>query len=161
MGFSNLETGLIVAGTYLTAMLAILAVGSSSDRRGERLWHVVTCWLIAASAFIIASLSPTDIGVLVALTVAVSCVLAGIAPSFALPTAFLKGPASAGAMALMNVFASLGGFFAPILIGRLREQTGFFGPGIAMLAITLVMAAMIVLAFGRAIATHKVRVAGA
>ena len=70
MSFSNFETGLIVAGTYFTAMVAIIAVAYLSDRRGERLWHVVICWLIAASAFIIASLSPTDIGVLLALTVA-------------------------------------------------------------------------------------------
>ena len=93
MSFSNVETGLIVAGTYFTAMVAIIAVAYLSDRREERLWHVVTCWLIAASASIIASLSPTDTCVLLSLTVAIASVLAAIAPSFALPTTFLKGPA--------------------------------------------------------------------
>jgi len=159
MGFSNFETGLIVAATYFTAMVAIILVAYLSDRLGERLWHVVTCWLIAACGFIAASLSPTDIGVLVALALAISGVLSAIAPSFALPTTFLKGPASAGAMALMNTFASLGGFFAPILIGVLRERTGYYGPGMAMLAIALVLAALLVLAAGRAMNVRRVQVA--
>lgn len=157
MGFSNIETGLVVAGTYFIAMLAIIVVAYSSDRRGERLWHVVTCWLIAACGFIAASVSPSDIGILLALTVAISGVLGGIAPSFALPTVFLKGAASAGAMALMNTFASLGGFFAPILIGRLLQQTGYYGPGIAMLAVGLVLAVLLVLTAGRAITARRVR----
>ncbi len=157
MGFSNFATGLVVAVMYSVAMLAIIAVAYLSDRRRERLWHVVTCWLIAAGGFITASLSPTDIGVLIALTVAISGALSAIAPSFALPTAFLKGPASAGAMALMNTFASLGGFAAPILIGIVREQTGYYGPAMAMLAVALALAALLVLAAGRATTPPKVR----
>ena len=60
-------------------------------------------------------------------------------------------------MALMNTFASLGGFFAPIIIGRLREQTGYYGPGIALLAIALVLAALLVLVAGRAIKVRRVQ----
>ena len=40
MGFSNLETGFIVALPYLLAMAAMVALGASSDRSGERVGHV-------------------------------------------------------------------------------------------------------------------------
>ena len=154
MGYSNSATGLVVALTYFAAMIAIVAVAFSSDRQGERLWHVVVCWSIAAAGFIGASVSPSDSGVLIGLTLANAAILANIAPLYALPTGFLTGQACAGAIALMNVFASLGGFVAPILIGVLRTQSGNYKTAMASLAIGLVLAVLILLAFRLAMARH-------
>ena len=57
----------------------------------------------------------------------------------------------------MNTFASLGGFAAPILIGIVREQTGYYGPAMAMLAVALALAALLVLAAGRAMKVRRVQ----
>ena len=40
LGYSNLETGFIVALPYLLAVGAMVALGASSDRSGERAGHV-------------------------------------------------------------------------------------------------------------------------
>ena len=40
LGYSNLQTGFIVALPYLLAMGAMVALGASSDRSGERAGHV-------------------------------------------------------------------------------------------------------------------------
>jgi ACS family tartrate transporter-like MFS transporter len=155
MGFSNSATGLIVAASYFAAMVAIVAVSFSSDRRGERLWHVAFCWVIAAAAFIAASLSPNDSAILVALTLANAAILGEIAPLFAIPTNFLTGQACASAMALMNVFASLGGLVAPVVIGALREQSGDYRTAMGFLAVQLVLAVLLLMGFRLAMSSRR------
>jgi ACS family tartrate transporter-like MFS transporter len=79
-------------------------------------------------------------------------VLAVISPYFALPSSFLRGPAAAGGIALINMIVSLGGFVGPTLIGVLRQETGGYAAGMAALAVGLLVSALIVLAVGRAMA---------
>lgn len=58
-------------------------------------------------------------------------------------------------MALMNVFASLGGVVAPILIGVLRERAGAYEPAMVLLAVQFVLASLLLLAFGKIIARRS------
>jgi ACS family tartrate transporter-like MFS transporter len=159
MGYSNLVTGLVVALPYLVSTGAIVAWGYSSDRHADRIWHIALPWLLSALGFVIASYAEHEMLVLLGLTFAVIGPLAVISPVFMLASSFLQGRAGAGAMAFINTSASLSGFLAPTFFGVLREQTGGFDAGMIMLAVGLVMAATIVLALGRAIAAHKVKVA--
>jgi ACS family tartrate transporter-like MFS transporter len=153
MGFSNFATGLVVALAYTASVGAILALGYSSDRRGERTWHVALAWLLSAAGCAIASLAGNNLVALIGLTLAV--VQSGISPYFAVPSTFLKGAAAAGAIALMNTMASLGGFVAPTLIGILRERSGNYSSGMAMLALELIAGALIIVALGRAMTPHR------
>jgi ACS family tartrate transporter-like MFS transporter len=155
MGFSNFTTGLVVALAYTASVGAILALGYSSDRRGERTWHVALAWLLSAAGCAIASLAGNNLVALIGLTLAVAGVQSGISPYFAVPSTFLKGAAAAGAIALMNTMASLGGFVAPTLIGILRERSGNYSSGMAMLALELIAGALIVVALGRAMTPRR------
>ena len=69
---------------------------------------------------------------------------------FSLPSSFLRGTAVAGGIGLFNTLGSLGGFWGPSLIGVLKEGAGDYGTGMAAVAIGFVLAALIVLAAGRA-----------
>src|SRR5262249_3392475 len=55
MGFSNLATGFVVTLPWLTAGGAMILWARSSDRTGERIWHVVLPVLLSAVGFALAS----------------------------------------------------------------------------------------------------------
>src|SRR5437868_4391524 len=97
--------------------------GRSSDARGERAWHVAIPALVAASSFIAASFSQSDLFVLLALGLAQIMLWSAIAPLIAFPS-FLSGSAAAGGIALIVSIGQLGGFVGSTVIGVLKEQTG-------------------------------------
>jgi ACS family tartrate transporter-like MFS transporter len=149
MGFSNFGTGVVVALIYTATMAAIVGVGHSSDRFGERYRHVAFCWLIAAAGFALAAIAQNNAIELIGLVFAVAAIPAAIAPYFTAPGSFLSGLAVAGAVALQNSIVSVGGFAGPALIGLLRERSGSYSSGMVMLASELLIAAGMVLALER------------
>lgn len=155
MGYSNLGTGVVVALCYVASMAAIIVWGYSSDRRGDRIRHAAIAWLLAAAGFLAASLAQNNSVALAGLTLAVAGTLSAIGPYVTIVPTFLRGAAAAGGIALVNTIVSLGGFVGPALIGVLKEQTGTYASAMAMLAIELVLAAIVVLALGRAMAARK------
>src|SRR5262249_48940032 len=112
-GYSNLETGFVVAIPYGLSIIGLLLLGRSSDRHGERVGHLTAAVLASAAGLLAASLLQSDFLVLVSLGVAVIGVIAVLGPFWTLPPSFLRGSAAAGGIALINAIGSLGGFFAP------------------------------------------------
>jgi ACS family tartrate transporter-like MFS transporter len=89
---------------------------------------------------------------LVALGLATVSILLIHGPFWSLTSSVLGGQGAAGGIALITSISSLGGFLGPWMIGILRQETGSYTAGMAMLAVALVFEAMIVLALGRAMA---------
>jgi MFS transporter, ACS family, tartrate transporter len=150
MGYSNVETGFIVALPYLLAMAAMVALGWSSDRRGERAGHVAFGALAGALGMAGAVLLTSPGAIILALCVACSGIYAALAVFWALPTALLRGTAAAAGLALLNSFSNLGGFFGPYLMGWAKQATGNFTLGMIILSGMLVLAAVSVILIGRA-----------
>jgi len=159
MGFSTRATGFITALPFMAGMAARVFWGRSSDIRGERIWHVAIALLVAAAGFAMASLVQSNLLLLLALSLVAVGMHAFYGPFWSLPASFLKGPAAAGGLALVNTIGPLGGFVGPSLIGVLREQTGSYAASMVVLAVPLVLSAVIVLAIGRVMAARP-RVAG-
>jgi ACS family tartrate transporter-like MFS transporter len=143
----------------MAGMAAMVFWGRSSDIRGERIWHVAIALLVAAAGFAMASLVQSNLLLLLALSLVAVGMHAFYGPFWSLPASFLKGPAAAGGLALVNTIGALGGFVGPSLIGVLREQTGSYAASMVVLAVPLVLSAVIVLAIGRVMAARP-RVAG-
>ena len=143
-GFSNLETGFVVAIPYGLSILALILLGRSSDKSGDRVGHVALAVLVSAAGLFAASVAPSDLLVLVALTFAVIGAVAVLGPFWTLPPSFLKGTAAAGGIALINAIGSLGGFFAPTIIGVLKQETGSYSSGLAVMAAGLIVSIMII-----------------
>jgi ACS family tartrate transporter-like MFS transporter len=148
-GFTNLETGFLVVLPYAVAMLAMVAVGLSSDRRGERVFHVAFSALAAALGLLGAAILTGPLAILLAFCLASAGIYAALAVFWTLPTAILRGLAAAGGLALLNSFANLGGFFGPSLMGWTRQQTGNYSFGLEVLAAFLLLAAVSVILVGR------------
>ncbi|MDB5734781.1 MAG: transporter [Alphaproteobacteria bacterium] len=151
LGYTNIETGFIVALPYLLAMGAMVALGWSSDRTGERPGHVAFAALLGAAGMAGAVLFHNHALVFASLCLACSGIYAALAVFWTLPSSLLRGTAAAAGLALLNSFSNLGGFFGPYLMGWARQATGNFTLGMLLLAGMLVVAAAAVVLIGRAL----------
>jgi ACS family tartrate transporter-like MFS transporter len=156
MGFSNTATGFVVALCYLAGIPAMILVGRSSSRRGERIWHVAMPCLVAAAGLAVAGFTQSNALVLAALTLALIGNLAAFGPYFSLPPSFLRGTAAAGGIALVGTFGNVGAFLGPVLTGVLLQGSGDYRFGFVADAVEYAIAALIVIAVGRALAPRMV-----
>jgi MFS transporter, ACS family, tartrate transporter len=149
MGYTNIETGFIVALPYLLAMGAMVALGTSSDRSGERAWHVAFGAFAGAIGMAGAVLLTSHAAIFASLCVACCGIYAALAVFWTLPSSLLRGTAAAGGLALLNSVSNLGGFFGPFLMGWARQTTGNYTLGMMLLAGMLVLAGISVIWIGR------------
>lgn len=121
------------------ALLGVVVMGWSSDRFGERRWHAAGCVMLAAVGMAIA---PMTNGTLVLTMICVSGYAWGNKgsqpPFWAMPSLMLSGSAAAAATGVINSVGNLGGFFGPMVLGRIEKETGSFLPGLYGLAGLLV-----------------------
>ena len=148
MGYTNIQTGFIVALPYLLAMAAMVGLGWSSDRSGERAGHVAFAALAGAIGMAGAVILIGDVAVIAALCLACCGMYAALAVFWTLPASMLRGTAAAAGLALLNSFSNLGGFFGPYLMGWAKQTTGDFTFGMLVLAAMLSLAAVSVLVIG-------------
>lgn len=154
--WSKFQIGLLAAAPSVVAMAGMVLVGRSSDRTGERRWHVAGSALAAAAGWTIIAASAAGaiaipgveqrwiflVGVAVTLTG-----MKSMLPTFwTLPPTFLTGAAAAGGIALINSVANLGGLVGPSIIGAIKAETGTFTHGYLALAAALFAGGLLVLA---------------
>ncbi len=149
MGYSSRATGWLIALPYTLAAVSMIAWGRHSDRSGERVWHVALACLLSSFAFVLIAGVESHAVVFVALALVAIGVCSTLAPFWAIPPTFLAGTAAAGGIALINAVGNLGGFFGPYAIGWALEATGSYAGGMAILAVSMTIAAVLVLALGR------------
>ena len=149
MGYTNIETGFVVALPYLLAMGAMVALGISSDRSGERAGHVAFGAFMGAAGMAGAVLLSGHVAVIAALCLATCGIYAALAVFWTLPSSLLRGAAAAAGLALLNSFSNLGGSFGPTMMGWLKQQTGNYAAGTMVLAVMLVLGGVSVILIGR------------
>ena len=149
MGYTNIQTGFIISLPYLLAMGAMVALGWSSDKSGERAGHVAFGAFAGAAGMAGAVLLTNHAAIIASLCVACCGIYAALAVFWTLPSSLLRGTAAAAGLALLNSFSNLGGFFGPFLMGWARQTTGNFILGMIILSGMLVLAGFAVLVIGR------------
>lgn len=149
MGFTNLETGFVVALPYVASTTAMILWARSSDLSQERVWHVAIPVLFASVSLVAAALLGANFVAVIALTGASIGIYAALVTYWTLPPSFLGGTAAAGGMALINSVGNLGGFFGPTLMGWLKHATGGYEAGMFVLAAFLIVPAIVVVLLAR------------
>ena len=146
-GVTNLfHNGLLSAIPYFVAAITMVLVGKSSDRSGERYWHIIICAWVAAFGFWLSSENPDSIVIaLIGITIASAGVLSAISLSWALPTAYLSGTAAAAGIAMVNSIGNLSGFVSPTLVGWIKDVTGNLSGGLYMLSGSIAGAGIMVM----------------
>ncbi len=122
-------------------------MGRRSDRVGERRFHcavpaTVGGLLLAASILVDGNLAAS----LVLLTLGTCALWMTYTVFWAMPSEYIKGPAAAGGIALINTIGLSGGFWGPAIIGWAKTATGNLHLGVLILAALPIIAALIILA---------------
>ncbi len=133
-GTSILMQTILTTLPYIFCIIAILLVGPSSDRTGERRWHTAIPMMLTGVGMALCVLGGDYLGVVI-----LGLCLAGLAPGgypafWSLPSAFLTGSAAAGAVGLINSVGNLGGFVGPYIVGSLKDYTGNYQVAMLFLA---------------------------
>jgi ACS family tartrate transporter-like MFS transporter len=149
MGFSNAQVGFITAIPYAVSAGAMILWGRHSDVRGERIWHVALPAAASAVGFAGSVYLDLPVIALCCLGVATVGIYATLGPFWAMPSMFLRGTAAAGGIALINAVGNLGGFAGPYLVGWIKDSTGSYSTGMALLSCGLASATVLVLVLGK------------
>ncbi|MBI3792311.1 MAG: MFS transporter [Gemmatimonadetes bacterium] len=138
--------GLLSAIPSGVAAIVMVLAGMSSDRSGDRRWHLVGGCLLCAGALVVAGLFGSDLVIgLTATTAAMSGALTNIALFWTLPTAALRGVSAAAGIAAVNSVGNLAGFLAPYVVGVSKDATGDAASGLYVIAAFMVAGAGLVL----------------
>jgi len=151
-GASNpAQVGWYAAIPSVAGALAIYFGGRSSDRRGERRYHIAVPVFIAFLALCAWGFTG---GSLIAATLVFTVVTAATWMAnvvfWAVPTDYIKGDASAGAIALINTIGLSGGFWGPAIIGWAKTATGNVHVGFLVMAAMLLLSALLMLSLALA-----------
>jgi ACS family tartrate transporter-like MFS transporter len=156
MGFSNFQTGFVVALCFIASMVVMIWWARHSDAKGERIWHVASSLLLAGAALFVAAAAQSSALVLFALAIALIGTLAYNGPFFSLPSTFLAGTAAAAGVGFVNTIGSLGRFIGPWGVGVLKESSGGYSSAMAAMAVAMTISGLIVVAMGRTMSLNKV-----
>ena len=155
-GLSMAATGLIATIPYLFACTGLIIWSYHMDRTRAFLANYVGCCALAAFGFAVAGAVDSVPGLIVGASMALIGMNACRPAIFSLVPVHLQGPAAAAGMALVTSIGNLGGFFGPLMMGRLKDSTGSFAAGLLGLAVTLALAALLALLI-KAVARSAVR----
>jgi len=144
-GLSNLQTGFASALPFAFGGLAMVLWGARSDRKHERVRHIMLALLVSAAALAASAYGGNLTLTMIALIVASMAGFAAFGLFWTLPAALLTGSAAAGGLALINAIGSLAGFGGPYVIGWIKDSTGSAVAGLLFLAVLPLLAALLIL----------------
>lgn len=140
-----LNIGLLTAIPYAAATVAMIVVGRSSDRRGERRWHLSLSGFVGALGLVFSVMYAQDTTIaMVALTFATMGIMSTISQFWVLPPTILGGAAAATGIALANSIGSVSGLISPYLLGWVKTVTNSTNNGVLVLAVSLVVGGLLV-----------------
>jgi len=111
-----LRVGLITAIPYFVAVVGMMILSRSSDRRGERRLHYVFNVAAGALGLILSGIFASNpYAAIVFLSIGTLGVIGSMPIFWPIPSAFLAGTASAAGIGLVNSIGNLGGYVGPNL----------------------------------------------
>ena len=146
--YSNTTVGMLVMLPYVIALITMILVGRSSDKKFERRYHGAIPMLVGAFALLMLSTTSTD-SVFVSIVLwclAASAINGLMGPFWSLPNEFLTGYSAATGIALINCFGNLGGFVGPYAMGAIAKTTGSFRGGLVFAGTAWLASAMLLVA---------------
>jgi ACS family tartrate transporter-like MFS transporter len=143
---SDRQATWLVALAYLTALVAMLLAGWSSDRTGERRWHTAGPVWAGAAGVVGAIACQGHLVLLVAfLCLGAAGLTTFISGLWSLTTSRVRGRTGAVAVGLINSTGNLGGFAGPYAMGFLKEATRSYTAGLIYLAVAAILAGALTL----------------
>jgi D-galactonate transporter len=143
---SPTSIGLLTAIPYAAAGIGMVVIGKSSDRHGERRWHLGIAVAVGGIGYALSAYFAHDtLFAMISLVIAAVGAIGCLPVFWTLPPAFLSGTAAAGGIALINSIGNLGGIISPYLVGKMVDVTGVTAGGLYAIAAVLIIAALLIL----------------
>jgi len=157
LGIKDLmDVGLLSAIPYAFAAVAMVLIGRSSDRSGERRWHIAIPGFLGAAGLVLSvTFADNPVLAMAALTLGTVGILSTLPLFWSLPTAFLGGTAAAAGIAMINSLGNLAGYLSPTLVGIIKDATHSTNNGMYMLAGCLVLGSALTLSVSRQLIAGK------
>ncbi len=128
------EISLLISLAFFIGGVAGVLAGRSSDRTGDRKWHLCVSALVGAAGYGFAGLAPSPTLEFVGLCIGVLGIWSMFGVFWAYNGDLLGGRAAAGGLALINSLGSIGGVIAPNVLAWALERTGGFQGSLYALA---------------------------
>jgi nitrate/nitrite transporter NarK len=142
----TVQLGWYAAVPYIGAAFGMYYMGRRSDRKNERRFHCAVPALAGGVLLAASTLADGHLFLTLALlTLGTTALWMTYTVFWAIPPAYLKGPAAAGGIALINTIGLSGGFWGPAIIGWAKTATGNLHLGVLVMASLPVLAALIVI----------------
>jgi ACS family tartrate transporter-like MFS transporter len=138
-GGDTLSVGLHVMVAYFFAAVGMVVIGASSDRLGERRWHVMGSMALCMVGMLVLTQSATIAGILLGASIAATGIWGVLGPFWGLSTRYLTGTAAAAGIALINSLGNVGGFLGPYLMGWVKAHTGGYEQAFLFIAGVIVI----------------------
>ena len=148
-GLGNVATGLVAVLPFLVAAVAMVLVGTHSDRSAERRWHTAVPAFAGAAALIAAGYGRSTVVVVACIGLGLVCAESMVGPFWAMATSRMTGLSAAAGIAVINSLANLGGYYGPDIIGFFRKLNGGFRGGLLAIGATLALSGTMALIVGR------------
>jgi MFS transporter, ACS family, tartrate transporter len=124
-GLSNLAVGYVSALPNLCAAIGMILISRSSDRTGERFWHVLCPVTIGGLGALVAAFSLSNVYIAIpAFCVAVCGITCTLPVFWNLPTAYFGSATAAAGIGVINTVGNMSGYIAPQMMGLLHDRTG-------------------------------------
>ena len=144
-GWSPSLVGFAIIFPMGAVLIAQVLVGKSSSKTGEKRWHVAGCMFLGAVGLICAPFIHDGLLSLIFVSITAIGVYAPMGTWWSVPTTFLAGAAAAGATALINSIANLGGYVGPYMLGVIKQNTGSTDGGYFALGAMLIISGLVML----------------
>jgi ACS family tartrate transporter-like MFS transporter len=135
---STTRISFLSAIPFVAAAVGMVIAGIVADRTGRRRIVIAACTAcgVVGTFFVVRT---DSVAIRVAcLSLAAAGIWGTLGPFWSLPPMFLKGPAAAAGVALINSVGNLlGGFIGPFAIGHLKEGSKDFRSGFLLTSIVL------------------------
>jgi ACS family tartrate transporter-like MFS transporter len=140
------RVGYLVAVGGLLGALAMIGVAWSSDRTGERHFHLAAPLALEAAGYAAMSLWHAPAAMIGGYLLAQLAHAGTAAVFWLIPSDSLRDRSAAVGVAAINGIGMMGSFAAPFVWGVLKDRTGDFETGLRCLPVLLLLAAGVVLA---------------
>ena len=147
LGIDNpIQIGWLTTIPYVVAIVAMIIVNMSADKRAERRWHTAIPCFVAAVGLIISGTPGLGIGItMLGLTLAAAGASTSQASFWSLPPMFLTGAAAAAGIALVNSLGNIAGMASTGLVGWMTDLTGSPNSALYLFAVFALIGGLMVL----------------
>jgi MFS transporter, ACS family, tartrate transporter len=154
-GESDSQTALLSVIPAIFQALGMVLIARSSDRSGERPWHLAAAAGLAAISLAAAGIVHNPWLSLIALSLAAFGLWGTVGPFWALKSEFLSPANAAAGIGLINSVGTTGGFAGPWMVGAVKTYTSNFSASLFAMAFVLLGGSVLAILIGMRLKAGK------